>query len=256
MAPTTAPGDAERLARSRGVEAWDRVIAAGGDGTLNEVANGLAALDAPPPLGFLPLGTANVMAEEIGLPRRPEALASVLLGGTVRSIGLGMAGERLFLLMVGDRLDAHVVEAVHLAAKRRFGKAAYAWTTLKQIFAFGFPQYRLRVDGEERQAATVIVSRARCYAGPFVLAPEAELEGSGLIVTLFSRAGRLAAIGYTLALVGGWLPRLTGVTQHKAECLDLLGPEGEPLQGDGDFLAHLPISIRASDKTLPLIFPS
>ena len=147
---TKAAGDAARLARAIDPTATDLVVAAGGDGTINEVINGLVeggGASAPPALAIVPLGTANVLAAEIGLGTSPRAIADAVLKGRTVSLSLGEANGRLFALMVGVGFDAQVVRHVDLALKRRIGKAAYLWETLWQLVRFPFPSTGSRSMG-------------------------------------------------------------------------------------------------------------
>ena len=120
---TRGRGDAERYAALAAAGGFDRIVVAGGDGTVNEVVNGMAA-DSPP-LAILPLGTTNVLALEIGLPRRFEEACDLALHGKATPIYLGLADQRRFVLMAGVGFDADVVRGVNLRLKRAFGKGAY-----------------------------------------------------------------------------------------------------------------------------------
>ncbi len=119
---TSGPESATELARAAAAEPFEAVVAAGGDGTINEVVNGLAG--APMPLGLIPLGTANVLAAEIGLPRRPESVAAALIEGALRSAYIGRANGRAFAMMAEVGFNAHVVHGIDLGLKRWVGRAA------------------------------------------------------------------------------------------------------------------------------------
>ena len=204
---TERPGDAERFAREADPASLDLVAVAGGDGTVNEVINGL--VDKPLPLAVLPVGTANVLAIELGIRQEPNEVARMVAFGEPRPIALGRVNrERRFVLMVGAGFDARVVSEVSLALKRRFGKLAYLAAFLHQMFAFRFRTYEVEIDGVVRQAGSVVVTNARHYAGDHVIAPHADLASPSLDVCLFGKAGRLAVAGYGLALVLGRLPAL------------------------------------------------
>ncbi len=136
---TTRPGDAEKTANLLQAADFDVVVAAGGDGTINEVANGLIkATGAVPPLAIIPLGTANVLAEEIGLRGQPAAIAKAIACGDRITVHLGLANGRHFIMMAGVGFDAHVVANVDLALKRRTGKIAYAWRPWRRPCATAF----------------------------------------------------------------------------------------------------------------------
>ena len=249
---TTRPGEASELARAADPEAFDAVVAAGGDGTINEVINGLISVNLP--LGLLPLGTANVLASEIGLGLAPERVARSLVEGPQRPISCGRAGERFFVQMAGVGFDAHVVEKVDLALKRRIGKGAYVVQAARQAFAFDFPSYQVRIDGVRHAAASVIVANGRNYAGKYLLAPEASIETPAFQVCLFEAGGPWAVARYGLALQTGRLPRRKDLSFLQAERLTIEGPVGDPVQGDGDVIARLPVEISIVPDAVELVF--
>ena len=175
LAETHRPGHAEALAREAACGGASMVVAAGGDGTIAEVANGL--LGSPARLGVIPLGSANVVAHELSLPFEPRAVAAALAFGRTRPLWPGVArgaeGSRLFVQMLGVGFDAQVVHHLPVVLKRAFGRGAYALQTLRELACYRFTPIRLRLDGEETQAASVIVSKGRLYGGRFLLAPAA-----------------------------------------------------------------------------------
>jgi diacylglycerol kinase (ATP) len=250
---TGAAGDAERFAAEADPEAFDLVVVAGGDGTVNEAINGLARSGLP--LAVIPLGTANVLAAEIGLRTDPASIARCVALGESRPIALGAANGRRFLLMAGAGFDAHVVAGVSLPMKRWLGKGAYVLSTLRQLLAFPFAPYQVRTDNTLWRAASVLVANARSYGGRFVCAPGASLESATLQVGLFERNGRLAAIGYALALVTGRLPALASYRLIEARRVEIRGRPGEPLQGDGDVIGQLPAAIEVLPAALELVHP-
>jgi diacylglycerol kinase (ATP) len=250
---TLGPGDAERFAAEADPAEIDLVVAAGGDGTVNEIVNGLARSGLP--LALIPLGTANVLAAEIGLEVEPGAIAAAIALGQPRPIALGAANGRRFILMAGAGFDAHVVHHVSVPMKRWLGKGAYLASTLRQLFAFGFPTYQVRTDDRTWRAASVIVANARFYGGRFLCAPEARLGSDTLQVCMFERGGRLAVLGYGLALLTGRLPRLSSYRIVEARRVEIRGTPGEPLQGDGDIIGTLDASIEILPAALRLIHP-
>lgn len=255
---TTAAGDA---ARSAAIIAkagtFDAILVAGGDGTLSETAHGLATADAAhlPALAFLPLGTANVMAHEIGLPTDPVKAAAVAARLKTVEMKLAQANGRHFLLMAGAGFDAHVVRNVKSAVKKRWGKLAYVAEMMRQLGRFPFGRYRVTVDGVEHDAASVVASRGRLYGGKFVLAPDADLKARTLQVCLFGKGGRGGVLLYAVALGLGLLPRSPGFEIVTARRVTVRGIDGEPVQADGDSIASLPLEIAMTDKTLRLVVP-
>ena len=250
---TQAPGDAERFAAEADPAAFDVVVAAGGDGTVNETINGLARSGLP--LGLIPLGTANVLATEIGLRTDPASLARCVALGRPRPVTLGVANGRRFILMAGAGFDAHVVAGVSVPMKRRLGKGAYVLSTLRQLLVFTFPSYEVLIDNTAQHAASVIVANGRYYGGRFVCAPDASLESATLRVCLFERSGRRATIGYALAMFTGRLPKLSSYRVIEARRIEIRGRPGEPLQGDGDIIGELDVAIEVLPNALDLIYP-
>lgn len=265
---TTGPGDAEGIARSLAPGATDALVVAGGDGTINEVINGLAAgrgLAAggdegmSVPLGIVPIGTANVLAGELGLPAASadaaaaRAVAEVLARGTVRPVHLGVANGRCFAMMAGVGLDARVVETVDTRLKRLIGKGAYVVETLVQLALRPDVRYRVTVDGLTSEVASVIVAKGHFYGGRFVCAPEARLEEPLLQVCLFPRPGRWNAVRYIWGVTAGRLRHFPDYRVVPAERVVVTGPPGDAVQGDGDVVARLPVEIAVAPWTLPVL---
>jgi YegS/Rv2252/BmrU family lipid kinase len=256
--PTRKPGDAEAFAAELPRGACDRLVVAGGDGTINEAVNGLGRNTAgggTTPLAIVPLGTANVLAREIGLSSEPARVAATVLRGSARSVALGEANGRRFMLMAGVGFDAHVVARVNKGLKRRLGKGAYVYETLRQIGRFDFPSYRVWIDGAEHTVASAVVANACHYGGSFVIAPEARMDSPTLEVCLFEHAGRLAAMKYAAALALGLLPMLPDFRILRGRHVRIQGPLEDPIQGDGDIVAALPAEIRVLPDALDLVFP-
>jgi YegS/Rv2252/BmrU family lipid kinase len=256
---TEGAGHAGELAAAADPDVFDALVVAGGDGTINEAINGLipaGARRAALPLAIVPLGTANVLAAEVGLSTRPQSVARTIAGGRVQSIALGRANGRLFTVMAGAGFDAHVVAGVDTALKRRIGKGAYLWQSARQLVRSSWPRYQVEVDGRRFEAASVIVARGRFYAGRFVVAPDARLEAPEFQVCLFGRGGAWNALRYAAALGLGLLPRLRDYRIVPGREVTIEGPADDPLQGDGDVIARLPVSIKILPDALDLIVPN
>ena len=245
-------GDAERLAREAESD-FDAIVAAGGDGTLNAVVNGL--IGSPTPIGVLPLGTVNVLAREFGLPRRPEELARLIVESTARPVWPGRVAGRAFLLMASAGFDSEIVAGVHPRLKARAGRLAFAWAALIRLWHYQACDLVVRADGIEHRAAGLIAAKGRFYAGPFVVAPDARLAEPAFELVLFRRASRLAVLRYAAALFLGRIPRLNDVTILRARAATVTGDGAVPVQADGEIVGQLPVTIEIADQPLFLIQP-
>lgn len=276
LADTRGPGDSEMMAREV-EEDVSIVVVAGGDGTIKGAVDGLMARAASgravPPLGVLPLGTANVLAAELGLPSDPVDAAGVLAGGVTADIHLGNADGRCFLIMAGVGFDAAVVARVKPAMKRVLGKAAYVVESLRELIRPQDRRYRVLVAGEKIEAAAVVLANGHYYGGRFILAPDARLTAPNLQVCLFLKSGRLSIIRYfvaiALSLPGRWgsvthgvaallrlLPRPEDYRVVPATEVSITGPPGAPVQGDGDIIGRLPMTASVAPGTLRVIVPA
>lgn len=248
---TTHRGDAEDFAAGLTREDCDLLVVAGGDGTINEVANGL--IDRPLPLAIAPLGTANVLAWELGHGLTITGAARTVGSGRVVRIRPALAGRRGFLLMASAGIDARVVAGVNTALKRRIGKLAYGLTALREILRPPGPRIELDIDGRIEHAALAVVTHAAHYAGPFVIAPEARLGDDRLTVVLVRDNRRIGLILCGIALLLNRIPRRRGVDILPARTVRFLGPPGEPVQSDGDVIGHMPMEVRLGEGELSLI---
>lgn len=255
LAETHRPGHAEALARDAACRGASMVVAAGGDGTIAEVASGLSG--SPARLGVIPLGTANVMAHELALPFEPRAVAAALAFGRTRPLWPGLAsapaGSRLFVQMLGVGFDAHVVHHMPVGWKRALGRGAYVLQSLRELACYQFTPVQVRVDGEETQAASVIVSKGRLYGGRFVLAPAACAGEPGFSVALFDHSGAAAAMLYGAALPLNLLGRVRGVRHVRARHVDFVGNETIPAQADGDAAGWTPLSVTDAPAAIPVV---
>jgi YegS/Rv2252/BmrU family lipid kinase len=253
---TKGPGDAERAAASANRTDTEILIVAGGDGTINEVVNGLMAAPGPiPPLGIIPLGTANVLAQEIGLKLAANRIASAILRGRRINVYPGRANGRYFLMMGGVGFDAAVVAHVDPALKRRTGPFAYLAEILHQSWRYRFETCEGDIDGTPFEARWVVVCNGRHYGGPFVAAPLARLTEPGFSVCLLNGA-RFDIARYGVALILGRLSRQSDVRILPAHRVRIDSPIGYRLQGDGDIIASVPVEIVAADRPIQLLVPA
>jgi YegS/Rv2252/BmrU family lipid kinase len=253
---TTARGDAEKFARMA-AEENGIVVAAGGDGTIAEVAAGLVGTQAM--LGILPLGTANVFALEMSVPLNPQEAARALLMGRSTSVypgilKLGSLKDRLFIQMVGVGLDSVVVHHLPLGLKRVFGKGAYVLQTLRDLTYYPFRSFKVQVDGNEVEAAGLVVTKGRYYAGRFQIAPQADPREAHFHVVALQQTSFMDALKHAAALGLGRLPYLFSISLQRGYDIQVFGAD-LPVQADGDHAGCLPIHIVPFTQPLRVVVP-
>jgi YegS/Rv2252/BmrU family lipid kinase len=253
---TSARGDAEEFA-SKLAEKDRIIVAAGGDGTIAEVAAGLAGTQAM--LGILPLGTANVFALEMSVPLNPREAARALLMGRSTSVypGIlkrGALTDRLFIQMVGVGLDSVVVHHLPFGLKRVFGKGAYVLQTLRDLTRYRFGSFKVQMDGNEMEAAGLVVTKGRYYAGRFQIAPEADPRETCFHVLALQQTHFMDALKHAAALGLGRLPYLSSISLQRGHDIQVFGAD-LPVQADGDDAGTLPIHIVPFAHPLRVVVP-
>ena len=247
--------ESARVATMRAVDgrAIDAVIAAGGDGTIRLAAAALRGADMA--LGIVPLGTGNVLAHEVGLPRTPEGLADLLMHGAARPIDMVSANGEPFLLMVGVGFDGHVIGALDQALKGRVGKLAYALPVLGAL-ARSSTRLAVEIEGVVHAADWAIIANARCYGGAFVLSERAGLDLPGLVAVLIETANRRELVSTLLALARGRLSARRNVRMLPCDRATIRADRPVPMQIDGDAFATTPVEITHGGGQVRLILPA
>ncbi len=259
MSPTTGPGTAGEIARRAITAGAEFIVVAGGDGTLNEVLDGVANTSVP--VGILPAGTANVLATEIGLPHGLERAAALMSECVARRIAVGRldcgARPRHFLSMTGVGFDAHIVYDLSDGLKRRLGKAAYWVGGFSQIVR-RFPEFQVEIDGARRELCSfALISRVRNYGGDFEIARSISLLDSCFEVILFRGRTPLPYLKYLLGMTTGHLAGMRGVSFLPAQCVQVFDPEDRRVyvQVDGENAGHLPARVSLVADALTLLVP-
>lgn len=252
---TEGPSDATSLAAHAIAAGADLLLVLGGDGTINEVVNGMSA--SPVPLGVLPAGTANVIATELGLGNRPEIVAERIPKLTARRIALGRvcstSGTRYFLSMGGVGLDAKIVYDLNARLKARTGKLAY-WLSGFGQFAGRVGNLDACVNGGVLRCGFALVSRVRNYGGNLEIASGASLLRDDFEIVLFEGSNPLRYAGYMLGVAVKKVQCLPGVHTHHAQRVEFRG--GAHLQIDGEYIGRLPASFEIAPASLTLLMPA
>src|SRR2546426_9474930 len=266
LSETTGPGHATEIAQRAADEGRHLVIACGGDGTLNEIVNGLAAQKNGHrvPLALLPGGTANILAKELDLPWDIPSAAEKLVRGTVKEIALGLATpfeqperKKYFLSVGGAGPDGMIIYSLDLDLKARFGILAYWWEGAREVFRYNFPHFRIVIGEQRLDASLVIVGRTKNYGGPFKITTGADLfEDQFEVMALTTQSG-LRYLSYLPTLWMGNLRGTEGVHFHKADSIICEPLDKNPLyaQVDGEPLARLPVEFKIVPRALKLLVP-
>jgi diacylglycerol kinase (ATP) len=289
---TSKRGDAESFARSVAQRPDTVVIAAGGDGTYNEVANGLVKSDTP--LAILPLGTTSVLARELGIPLNTEKAVDIIIGGKTETVNMGKiiygpfvennkTGdkphiERHFLLMAGIGIDADAVYGVNAKLKKFSGRAAYILSGLRVLLKYtakpleieatirdrddvesgrfrAHPGY-VTLDGNRLRTTgyVAIISKSSCYGGNFTIAPDAELKKPFLYAYILHKKEKTEFLRLLAAVMSGRALSHKNISYFRAEEITVNG--ASRMQIDGDYAGNAPARIEVVKNALKLVVPS
>jgi diacylglycerol kinase (ATP) len=251
---TTAARHATELARQAASQGLDVAIACGGDGTVNEVANGLASSTTA--LAVVRGGTANVWAKEIHVPKNPARALRLLAGGETRTIDLGRAGGRLFLCMAGIGFDGAIVRELSGGAKKRLGAASYIVGGFRCALRYRAADAELIADAEalSRKLYWLMLGNTRNYGGVLNLTHLAKADDGRLELLLLERGGILE-----LAWLAFWVllkrhHRRAHVLYRTVTTLDVV-TAGLPVQIDGEYLGETPLRFEVAPAALRVIVP-
>ncbi len=262
LAPTQRRDHATQLARAAQDSGADLVIACGGDGTVNEVVQGLAP-ECQTPLMVLPGGTANVLRMEVGLPSDPREAAALLPNLEEQEVPLGRVDflrsgdSRYFLLMCGAGLDAEVAAGIDRRVKKRLGEGAYWWSGMQQLFR-PFPRLRIVNVGSRNPSSYVVVSKSRMYGGGLVLTPRANLLLESFEVAEFGGTSRLAYCSHMVGVAFGAAGRWRGIEHFFTDEIRLESDDGADVkvQLDGEVAGAFPIRVTMSQQILRVLLPA
>ncbi len=262
---TTAPGDARRLAAEAVGEGFDLIVAAGGDGTVNETLNGLG--DAPDGfararLGVLPLGTVNVFARELNIPQRIERAWEVLRRGNETRLDLpqvefsanGSRQRQYFVQLAGAGLDARAIELVDWGHKKKIGPLAYLIAGLKALREQK-PGVTVRANGREVAGELVLIGNGRLYGGSFEIFPAADLRDGLLDVCVLRHIDWPTLLRCAPGLLlGKRLPEKV-VQRMRAATFELVSEAAAAFELDGEWAGRLPVTFSVGREKLRVVIP-
>jgi len=251
---TSRAGEAEALARHAAEEGFEKIVAAGGDGTINEVVNGLAGSNAA--LGLLPIGTMNVFATELGLPAHDLALCwQIIQGEHTRLVDLPSANGKFFVQLAGVGLDAQVVKETSLTLKRSFGPLSYL-ISAAQIAAREPPRLFLESENSSvDEGSFVLVGNGRLYGGPFPFFKQAIIDDGLFDVVVFKQLGYLEIIKYLQDVVFSSEIRVPEIEYFQTRRLRVTSDSEVPVELDGELVGSCPVEFQVRERTLRVLTP-
>jgi diacylglycerol kinase (ATP) len=260
LVPTSGPGSAASQVRAQIDAGCDLIIVAGGDGTINEAANGM--LHTSVPMAILPGGTANVLAREMQLPGSIERAASRLGQWRPRRVSIGrlqVAGDgrpRLFLCMAGAGLDADIVSRLNLDLKAATGKFAYYAAGFMHVLR-PLPEFEVLVDGRKFEASFALVSRVRNYGGDLEIARGASLLNHDFEIVLFRGTKSLRYLRYFVGVALGRAHQMSGCTVLRGTSVACRNADAANIyvQVDGELAGRLPMSVDMIPDAITLLMP-
>jgi YegS/Rv2252/BmrU family lipid kinase len=254
MRLTSEAGDAREIAAKAVREGFEVVIAAGGDGTLNEVVNGIGGSSVR--LGILPVGTMNVFATELGIPQgNLERAWSIIEQGNVVEVDLPKANDTHFIQLAGVGLDAEVVRKTTADSKRALGPLSYL-LTLVQVAAHKPSRVMLEAEGGRiSEGSFALIGNGRLYGGPFPVFQRASLFDGLLDVLVFQNQSHWDVVRYFQAIAFGTHPQLPDVEYFQTSTLRVTSSGDVPVELDGEVAGMLPCLFSVSSQKLRVLAP-
>jgi diacylglycerol kinase family enzyme len=257
---TRGPGTGDEAARECVRRGADLILVAGGDGTINEAANGVIPDSVP--FGILPAGTANILAHELGLAGGMESVARRVADWIPRRISAGLltadggASHRYFLMVAGAGLDAHIVSQVDPDWKRSQGKLSY-WIAGLAEFGRQLDEFDARIGGSSWRVTFALASRVRNYGSTVVITPDAGLERDDFAIALFEGRNAFRYLTYLGGVIARRLEGMEGVTLLHARSVEFQPRGDNPVyvQVDGELAGALPATVEIVPDALTLLMP-
>ncbi len=273
---TQKKGDAELFAReitsefkgdnsplspfTKGGQGGDLVIVAGGDGTFNEVINGIlsskesAAKKKIVPIAFIPLGTTNVLAKELNIPENVGKAVHLALTGTAKKISLGRINGRYFALMAGIGFDGEAVLRAKDSIKKISGKEAYIFSGINALIKYNPSLIEVKTSEGTFTGYTAVVGKAKCYGGNFYVTPQASLTEPLLDLCLFKGKTRKDLVRFIIGVIREEHLNFNDVFYRKFSEMEITSNEEVHVQIDGDYFGTLPAKIDVVKDAISLVW--
>ena len=247
---TKGPGDATEIAKKESAN-FDILVAAGGDGTINEVVNGI---NPNTPLAIIPMGTANIVAIEAGISNNSKAICAAINQGKTKKAYVSTINNKKFILMTGIGYDAKVVNNINPKLKKIFGKLIFSIEGLKQFFKLKEFNITVSTNNETHAANWVLITNAKHYAGPHSITKRTNIFNENLVCYLFQDLNKLSFL-YNLFLIifFGDLSKSKKIKTIQSNSFDINSDNKTPIQCDGEPFGHLPATIQSNKEFINLI---
>lgn len=251
---TRHAGHATEIAQKCVTEKYDLVVAVGGDGTLNEVANALAESDVV--MGIVPMGTANIFALQMNIPVDIEQACRRIANGEIHHIDLGKGAGRYFMCMAGVGFDAYILKKTEREHKKLLGALAYVLVAIAKIMRYKFRRIVIRVDDEERSRKGYFVMIAKCkyYGGNKIIADLADPEDGFLDVCIFKKRNMTNLFLYLAGIRKRDILKFTKIEHVKCKRVMILKNGRHPIHVDAEYLGKSPIEFVVCPQALKVVY--
>lgn len=254
---TNKQGDAFEFAK--GLKNADRIVVAGGDGTINEVINGLLSSEDPQTkeisVSIIPTGTANVLAKELGIPEDIDGAVHRLITGSARKISLGRINGRYFSLMAGIGFDGETVLGVkNDFIKKISGKLAHVVSGLKVLINYSPAPIKIIIPEKEIHGYLAVIGNAKCYGGFFYVTPYASLNNPDLDICLFKGRTRSGLVRFIIGVLRQKHLCFKDIEYLKASEMEILSDSKVHVQIDGEYFGTLPVKIEVVRDAVNLVW--
>lgn len=248
---TKKAGDGTILAKK--AKNYDIVIAAGGDGTINEVINGL---DAKTKLGIIPIGSGNVFAKELKIPLQTRKACEVILKEKTKKVDLGTINNKKFIFVAGIGFDAHAITNMKPKLKGLIGKHSYTVAGLKTLFQHKPEELDIKINGKKQEKGYfAIISNVKRYGGNIKITPEAELDDGYLDLCIFKNKDVWSIMKYVVGAASGTISKIKEIKQYKIKKAEIKSKNRVLFHTDAEIGGTTPVKISVLPKKLEIITP-
>lgn len=253
IVPTEHAGHATELARDCAEKKYDIVVACGGDGTINEVVNGIVGTETQ--LGIIAMGTANVFALENNIPAEIKAACQLIALGNIKKIDVAKCNDRYFICMAGVGFDAQIIKEIESGLKKIFGALSFILAGLKIIFTYRFRPVIVKIDDQPlpRKGYYAIICNGKRYAGNIIMAPHASLDDGYLDLCLARQKNILSIFNFLFGWNRGKIDKHFAIDYFQCKRIEVLRKGRHPIHLDAELYSKVPATITIEPKSLNLI---